>query len=592
MNDKILGRTLGGYKIVKPLGMGGMATVYKAFDPQTERHVAIKILPEYYAQYPEFKIRFEREAKSIAQLEHLHILPIFAYGEEDDITYIVMRYLDGGTLTKYIRKNEHLPLPEAHRILTQIAEALDYAHERGVLHRDVKPTNILIDNRRNAILTDFGVAKMLESDHSDLTATGGIVGTPKYMSPEQCQGRKDLTPASDQYALGIVLYEMVTGNVPFYADTPLAIIQQHLTAPLPPPRDERPDLPIAAENVIIRALARSPHDRYANCADFAEAFGHALNEPVTTPPDKINLNDTQPSMSIEPPASQTVAGNTLAKPNSSSSATLTPTFTPPPISHPLPVVIPSVQNKTNPLMWLVGMLVVAILVGGGVYLGFQYLADEELPADKPHDSIEIKDPVYTVGTSLWSDGDMALVEQDFVDGQRFWEIVEYDAQVFYRPSGLATQDVIYLGENDWSNYQLNLRFQVTSSFSSAMMIPLVKFRLNPSENVAYVLVYEVTADGAMLHLMRQADCKEVSSCEVLASAQIDPIVPSQWINLEFGVYQDLLSLTWQAENTAPVSFTVSDENPLASGQIGLVVPRGQVFVYEHIEIVELVAVID
>lgn len=582
MKDKILGRTLGGYKIVKPLGIGGMATVYKAFDPQTERHVAIKILPEYYAQYPEFRIRFEREAKSIAQLEHLHILPIFTYGEEDDITYIVMRYLDGGTLTKYIRKHDGLPLTEAHRILAQIAKALDYAHDQGVLHRDVKPTNILFDNRNNAILTDFGVAKMLESDHPDLTATGGIVGTPKYMSPEQCQGRKDLTPASDQYSLGIVLYEMVTGNVPFKADTPLAIIQQHLTAPLPLPSIERSDLPSAAEAVIIRALARSPHDRYANCADLAEAFGIALQEQEISNVEQVILHDTQPSIPLTL-AGQTLAGNTLSSSTSSDNVPSTPS--PPLISHPASSDIALPRPKSTSFIWWVGMLMVALLVGGGIYLGLRTLTAEESAPDTP---TEVSSPVYVVGETLWSSDETILSEQEFVDDKRFWETTEDDTIVIYRTSGSVVQDVIYLGENEWENYQINIRFRFTSSFSIDSFTPLVELRLNSGENDAYVLAYSIGDEQAMLHFIRQSDCKEISACEILASTAIEALTPTQLIELEYGIYADTLYLTWQTENAELITLTATDENPLSAGKIGLIVPSGQVFLYEQIDVFELV----
>jgi serine/threonine protein kinase len=213
----MIGKTLGGYRIIEQVGMGGMATVFKAYDPSTDRHVAVKILPQQYSTNPSFRARFEREARAIARLEHLHILPVFGYGEEDGITYMVMRYMDTGTLTDLIHQGA-MALDDAGRLIRQIASALNYAHSKGVIHRDIKPSNILIDDQGNAWLTDFGIAKIVESA-VDLTGTG-LIGTPAYMSPEQCRGEKDLSPASDQYSLGIMLFEMVTGRTPYQAETP------------------------------------------------------------------------------------------------------------------------------------------------------------------------------------------------------------------------------------------------------------------------------------------------------------------------------------------------------------------------------------
>ncbi len=269
----MIGRTLGSYRIIEQIGMGGMATVYRAYDPGTDRDVALKVLPEYHSHDPTFRERFRREARAIAALEHTHILPVYAFGEEDGIAYLVMRYLPGGTLASRITGGP-LPLDEAARLLGQLAAALDYAHRRGVLHRDVKPSNVLLDAEGNVFLMDFGIARMVQAE-GDLTGSG-LIGTPQYMSPEQCQGARDLSPASDQYALGVILYEMVTGQRPFQAETPMAVIMMQLQDPLPPPRSLRPDLPDAAERAILKALAKAPTDRFPTCSALADAFAKAV----------------------------------------------------------------------------------------------------------------------------------------------------------------------------------------------------------------------------------------------------------------------------------------------------------------------------
>ncbi|MEK6574150.1 MAG: serine/threonine-protein kinase, partial [Chloroflexota bacterium] len=212
------GQQLGPYRIINQIGQGGMATVYKAYHAAMDRYVAVKVLPRQLAESKEFMGRFQQEARTIANLEHPHILPVHDFGESGGITYFVMRFLDTGTLKERIAAGS-LSLAEVDRLFTQLADALGYAHQRGVVHRDIKPSNVLVDARGDVFLTDFGIAKLMEGA-AQFTATGAITGTPAYMSPEQARGEK-LDQRSDIYSLGIVLYEMVTGRVPFEAETPL-----------------------------------------------------------------------------------------------------------------------------------------------------------------------------------------------------------------------------------------------------------------------------------------------------------------------------------------------------------------------------------
>src|SRR5512147_2330826 len=238
------GQMLGPYRIITQIGKGGMATVYKAYQASVDRYVAIKVLPSQLAESKEFAARFQQEARIIAKLEHPHILPVFDYGESDGVAYLVMRYLDAGTLKDRMEAGRPLPLAEIDRIFTQLSDALSYAHSHGVIHRDLKPSNALIDSQGNIFLTDFGIAKLLESASPRLTQTDAILGTPAYISPEQAKAMP-VDRRSDIYSLGIILYEMVTGRVPFVADTPLAVILKQISDPLPPPSAVKPDISAA-----------------------------------------------------------------------------------------------------------------------------------------------------------------------------------------------------------------------------------------------------------------------------------------------------------------------------------------------------------
>jgi len=275
MNNLQPGQMLGPYRIINQIGQGGMATVYKAYQASMDRNVAVKVLPGQLAESKEFTKRFQQEAHIIAKLEHAHILPVFDYGESDGISYFVMRYLEAGTLKNKMEAGP-LSLSEVDRIFTQLTSALSYAHSHGVIHRDLKPANALIDSQSNLFLTDFGIAKLLESASPRLTQTDAIMGTPAYISPEQAQAQT-VDQRSDIYSLGIILYEMVTGRVPFVADTPLAVILKHVTNPLPLPSSIKADIPEAIEQVILKALAKNPDDRFNNVADFLTAWKNALD---------------------------------------------------------------------------------------------------------------------------------------------------------------------------------------------------------------------------------------------------------------------------------------------------------------------------
>jgi serine/threonine protein kinase len=269
------------YQILDELGEGGMATVYKAHDQRLEREVAIKFLrrgafpPD---QMNQILARFEREAKSLARLSHPNIVKVHDFGEHEGAPYLVMEYLPGGTLKSLL--GQPLPWAMAMRMLIPVARALIFAHERGIVHRDVKPANIMISASGDPMLTDFGIAKLLENeDGKTLTGSGVGIGTPEYMAPEQGLGGA-VDERVDIYSLGVVLYEMIAGRKPYTADTPLAVVLKQINDPLPRPKIYAPDLPDAVENMLIKAMAKDPQNRFENMNAFCQAMENMLSIPT------------------------------------------------------------------------------------------------------------------------------------------------------------------------------------------------------------------------------------------------------------------------------------------------------------------------
>ncbi len=259
---------IGRYEIKAELGRGGMATVYQAYDPRFEREVAIKVLPREMLHDPQFRTRFEREAKTIAMLEHPVIVPVYDFGEEDGQPYFVMRYMNGGSLSDRLKKGP-MPVPESAALLERLAPALDEAHAKGIIHRDLKPGNILFDQYRDPYISDFGIAKLSQSQ-TNVTGSA-IVGTPAYMSPEQAQGDA-IDGRSDIYGMGVILFEMLTGRQPYQGDTPMSVVVKHITDPVPHILDVKPDLPPAIEGVIEKAMAKSPDERFPTVGAMADAL--------------------------------------------------------------------------------------------------------------------------------------------------------------------------------------------------------------------------------------------------------------------------------------------------------------------------------
>ena len=280
--DNLEGAYLGRYQVIEQLGRGGMATVYKAFDTQLERYVAIKVLLQNQASSEQFLARFQREAKTLAMLSHPHIVKVLDYGEYESMPFLVMEYLPGGNLTTYIPRPFPLHWRKAAQMLVPIATALHHAHLNGVIHRDVKPSNILLTSTGQPMLSDFGIAKILQFHETiELTHSGVGIGTPEYMAPEQGTG-VEVDFRVDIYSLGVVFYELITGRRPYTADTPLGVLLKQHSEPIPQPSLYLPDLPEDVERFIFKMMSKDPDQRYRSMNEVADILDKiALDIPLT-----------------------------------------------------------------------------------------------------------------------------------------------------------------------------------------------------------------------------------------------------------------------------------------------------------------------
>jgi len=264
-------KKIGRYDIKSLIGQGGMSTVYLGYDPRSQREVAIKVLPPYYTHADKFRERFDREALTIALLEHPAIVPVYDMGEEDGQPYIVMRYMSGGSLAEKLKRGPIL-LRDCVDMYLRLAPALDTAHARGIIHRDVKPDNLLFDKYDNVFLSDFGLARLRETIGFANISDGSIMGTPAYMSPEQIQGDREIDGRSDIYSMGVVLYQMLCGSVPFNGTTAASVMMMHLINPVPQIYEQNKSLPIAVQAVLDKVMAKNPSDRYETVGEFAKAL--------------------------------------------------------------------------------------------------------------------------------------------------------------------------------------------------------------------------------------------------------------------------------------------------------------------------------
>jgi serine/threonine protein kinase/Tol biopolymer transport system component len=364
---------IGRYKIKEEIGRGGMATVYLAHDPRFNRDVAVKILPREFLHDPQFRGRFEREAKTLAALEHAAIVPVYDFGEQDGQLYLVMRYMPGGSLDDLLQGRK-LPLNEALEILERIAPALEKAHRKGIVHRDLKPGNILLDQDGLPYLADFGLVKL--RDASVAYTGSAVLGTPTHMSPEQAKGEKDIDGRSDIYALGAILFQAISGMPPYDADTAMGIALKHITEPVPSIREVEPGFSAELDRVLQRAMAKDPQDRYQTVSDLVEALKHAILT-SSTPSAEIKTAASQPL-----PAQQTLRFESTASESGDLGSQKTPSDKPP---H----EIPGLSDSGSKLKWIpmfaLGVLlpafIIVILMTGGS--GTATATPDRIPSHTP-----------------------------------------------------------------------------------------------------------------------------------------------------------------------------------------------------------------
>lgn len=272
--DRFIGQQFDEYRIDSLLGAGNMARIYLATDIRLHRKAAIKVIGKGFQRDSEYIMRFEREAQAIAQLSHPHIVQLYRYGEAAGVLYMAMQYIEGASLAvvleSYKHDRQYIEANEALRIVREMCDALDYAHNEGVIHRDIKPQNIMLDTRGKAILTDFGLV-LIKSRGT----RGGVLGTPHYLAPEQARSSANARPQSDLYSLGVVIYEMFTNTRPFEAENQIEIAMKHLTAPPRPPREIRPELSPEIESVILKCLRKNPEERYQSGKALSSALDAA-----------------------------------------------------------------------------------------------------------------------------------------------------------------------------------------------------------------------------------------------------------------------------------------------------------------------------
>ncbi len=352
------------YQIQEEIGRGGMATVLKAYDPRFQRDVAIKLLPREFLHDAQFRARFQREAQTIAALEHPAIVPVYDFGDADGQLFLVMRLMSGGSLADRLEKGP-IPIAETARIFERLAPALDSAHSKGIIHRDLKPGNILFDEWSNPYLADFGIAKLIAGSSTALTATGGLVGTPAYMSPEQVRGVDKLDGRSDIYAMGVILFQMLTGKLPYNANTPIGLAFMHVNEPVPNILEANNTLPHAYQSVIGKAMAKDRNARPATTTTFSNTVSTLVSQDGTTTSGGIKtIVDPLPEPEETAPSSKAnllPILETEVLPESQGG------YQAQPVSEALPRPLPQANSKSSRRLPAWGWAIVGIVLIGLIY---------------------------------------------------------------------------------------------------------------------------------------------------------------------------------------------------------------------------------
>ncbi|MCU0498155.1 MAG: serine/threonine protein kinase [Anaerolineae bacterium] len=373
--SSFIGKTIGKYEVVDLIGQGGMATVYLGYQRDIDRQVAIKILPPHPGMNASFVERFQQEARTVARLQHPHILQLYDYGRESDVLYFVTPYVKSGSLETWIKSRSMSP-KQIGKLVREIGSALDYAHRQGVVHRDLKPGNILIDSEGHTLLADFGIAKMMSSE-VNLTGTG-IVGTPTYMAPEQVQGLTD--PRSDIYALGIICFELLTGRAPYQGETALQTMMKHMQSDIPSILTIAPELPSALEPVMLRVMSKEPDDRYQTATEFADEFNRTIQGLSTGEYRQLTFSSTPRSAA---PTQAPIPTEQQAQ---------TPVS-----STPQPTVIIQQSTNNTPVL-LGGFALLALLIIVGIIAIVNAANNAGFPPGPPPNSTIIVSPPVTFTT--------------------------------------------------------------------------------------------------------------------------------------------------------------------------------------------------
>jgi serine/threonine-protein kinase len=494
-------KQIGRYEIRKESGRGGMSTVYEAFDPHFRRAVAVKVMTRELLDDPKLVARFEREAQTIATLEHPAIVPVYDFGEDERRPFLVMRLMTGGTLADRL-KGGPLSVSETAKILNRIGSALERAHQQGVIHRDLKPSNIMFDQYGDAFLADFGIARLTEGA---VTLTGeNVIGTPAYMSPEQIHGDQTIDGRSDIYALGVICFEMLTGQRPFQEKSPAKLMMQHIIDPVPDIREVRPDLPVGVEAIMARSMAKSPEERYTNAGELTDTLDSLAKIDAVAPAAgqdagvgkvaaaaaSVQADEMASQAKMEVDASEVTipdSGEMVGQPPA-------PEATLPPTPAPEPVVEAEAVGKIGRRKWIViGAIALGVLLS--VILAVVYGGDIFAPGgdeaaeinDAPIEAAVIGTEVEEAARPEEEDGSRDTPVPDPRPAaealmERFY--VAMDAQEYDTAEDAIRQAITLLPEEAWLHGEMAWYMEATGDFEGALAAMGRAIKLDP-ENGGY-----------------------------------------------------------------------------------------------------------